>query len=384
MSTTSTAGPGLPDQRGGRGGSDVEIRSLTKEFAGSTVLRDTNLSIAPGEIVALLGPSGCGKTTLLRCIAGLEQPSSGTIRLRGKLVFSAAERVDIPTEKRNVGMVFQSYALWPHMSVGRNIAYGLRHVRPPERQARVEELLELVGLAGFADRFPATLSGGQQQRVAFARCLSTGTTIVLLDEPLSNLDLAIRETMRSHLRDMVKQAGVTAILVTHDHSEALGIADRVFVMNAGRVVEAADPETLYLRPKTRFAAGFIGSANIIPVSSFEVSETPDQSWRASMLAADGVLVGTVAPPDGAADVSALLVRPEEISLSRVEVSSPNTVKGEVRRREFGGSTTTYFVACGSFEFRVESADSQVRPGDGVWLTIPQEHLVPLAADGAGD
>ena len=236
----------------------LEVRGLTKRFGEVTAVADFSLAVADGETVALLGPSGCGKTTVLRIIAGLEQPDAGQVLLAGR------DATDWPPERRGVGLVFQSYALFPHLSVGANVAYGLRFRRGVDRVARVEELLSLVGLSGYERRKPHQLSAGQQQRVALARALAPEPGILLLDEPLSALDAALRKELRAELRALLGKLGMTALYVTHDQEEALALADRVAVMREGRLDQVAPPAELYARPRTPFVAAFLGRANLWP------------------------------------------------------------------------------------------------------------------------
>ena len=236
----------------------LEVRGLTKRFGEVTAVADFSLAVADGETVALLGPSGCGKTTVLRMIAGLERPDAGQVLLAGR------DATNWPPERRGVGLVFQSYALFPHLSVGANVAYGLRFRRGGDRKSRVRELLALVGLSGYERRKPHQLSAGQQQRVALARALAPEPGILLLDEPLSALDAALRKDLRAELRALLGKLGMTALYVTHDQEEALALADRVAVMREGRLDQVAPPAELYARPRTPFVAAFLGRANLWP------------------------------------------------------------------------------------------------------------------------
>lgn len=235
----------------------LEVRSLTKRFGPVVAVEDFTLAVPDGEILALLGPSGCGKTTVLRIVAGLEQPDAGRVLLASR------DATDWPPEKRGVGLVFQSYALFPHLSVGANVAYGLRF-RRGDRERRVRELLALVGLTGYERRKPHQLSAGQQQRVALARALAPEPRVLLLDEPLSALDAALRKDLRAELRALLGKLGMTALYVTHDQEEALALADRVAVMREGRLEQVAPPEELYAKPRTPFVAAFLGRANLWP------------------------------------------------------------------------------------------------------------------------
>jgi iron(III) transport system ATP-binding protein len=234
---------------------------LDKRFGDTVAVDGVDLEVPRGSLTALLGPSGCGKTTVLRMVAGLSTPDAGTIEIDGRVV--TGRGVATPPEKRNVGMVFQDYALFPHLTVARNVAYGLTGIPRSERRERVAQALELVGLAELGHRLPTALSGGQQQRVALGRALAPRPDLVLLDEPFSNLDAALRAIVREDVRAILHAAEQTAVFVTHDQEEALSLADRVAVMRDGRVHQVADPQTLYTRPATRFVAEFVGEADLL-------------------------------------------------------------------------------------------------------------------------
>jgi iron(III) transport system ATP-binding protein len=246
----------------------IEIRSLVKRYGYAPAIDDLTLRFAPGRISVLLGPSGCGKTTTLRCIAGLEDPDAGQIHIAGECVFDAARGINAPPERRDIGMVFQSYAIWPHMTVFENVALPLKARRAPRDALadRVQKTLEMVGLATLADRSATKLSGGQQQRVALARCLASQPRLILLDEPLSNLDAKLRVEMRAEIKALQRRLQATMLFVTHDQEEALSLADDVFLFNHGRVVQFGAPRELYFHPRTRFAAEFLGKANLFPVT----------------------------------------------------------------------------------------------------------------------
>jgi iron(III) transport system ATP-binding protein len=239
----------------------LACRGLVKRYGTTVAVDGVDLEVPRGSLTALLGPSGCGKTTVLRMIAGLLAPDAGEIVIDGSPV--ADHRRFVPPEKRPVGLVFQDYALFPHLSVARNVAYGLGHLPRRERRDRVHEVLDLVGLADLGRRLPTALSGGQQQRVALARALAPSPELVLLDEPFSNLDAALRSSVREEVRAILRAADATAVFVTHDQEEALSLADRVAVMDAGRIHQVDDPQTLYTRPATRFVAGFVGEADVL-------------------------------------------------------------------------------------------------------------------------
>ncbi len=250
---------------GGAPKSMVEIEHLYKHFGPETAVSDVTLSIVDGEFVTLLGPSGCGKTTTLRCVAGLERPDAGEIRIGSDVVASAEKGIFLNPEQRNIGMVFQSYAVWPHMTVFDNVAYGLkvRKASSQDIKTKTAKALELVGLDHLAERFATKLSGGQRQRVALARAIVYEPRVILFDEPLSNLDAKLREQMRTELVRLQHEVGITSIYVTHDQSEALVMSDRIVVMDKAVIQQIGDPETIYAQPANAFVANFIGVANLM-------------------------------------------------------------------------------------------------------------------------
>src|SRR3954453_21264849 len=252
---------------------DVVVSQLRKGFGGNTVLHEGDLTIKDGEFFTLLGPSGCGKSTTLSCLAGLEKPSSGLISIGDETFFDGERNKFVPPEARNLGMVFQSYALWPHMTLEQNLAMPLKLRKVPKGEQRrlIDDALDKVGLSHLRDRYPHQLSGGQQQRVALARALVYSPTVLLLDEPLSNLDAKLREQARAWLKRLQEDLGITTVYVTHDQDEALALSDRIAVMSGGHMLQVADPHSVYERPATPEVAAFVGRCNFFQGTVVETS-----------------------------------------------------------------------------------------------------------------
>ncbi|MBO1436388.1 ABC transporter ATP-binding protein [Meiothermus sp. CFH 77666] len=339
----------------------LRVQGLCKRFHPGfpPVVQEVSFEVGQGEIFALLGPSGCGKTTTLRLVAGFEQADSGQIWLDGQEI---SQR---PPEERGIGFVFQDYALFPHLSVLENVAFGLRHLRGKARQERVLEVLGLVGLTVFKDRKPGELSGGQQQRVALARAIAPGPKLVLLDEPFSSLDAALRQSTRDEVRSLLKQSGIGAILVTHDQEEALSVADRLAVMRAGQLEQTGTPEEVYHHPRTPFVAQFLGRTNLIP-------------GEARGLEADTPL-GHIVLAEEAHGAVLLSLRPEGLSLAAPLGHlglSGKQLEGTVLAREFKGHDMTYRIQLGNRELIVqESPESPFRPGDRVRVLVRARAVV---------
>lgn len=317
--------------------SAVKIQALNKVYPGGvTALKSADLEIGDNEFFTLLGPSGCGKTTLLRLIAGFEEPTAGVLSLFGDDIST------LPPEKRPVNTVFQHYSLFPHMSVFENVAFGLRRLGRSDKdaKARVEAMLDLVHLTDFAGRKPSQLSGGQQQRVALARALAPEPKVLLLDEPLSALDLKLRQSMRAELKRLQKDTGITFVFVTHDQEEALAMSDRIAVMSAGEIQQVGDPSAIYEHPENRFVAEFIGDANFFNATVAET--TPIGTTYA--LDAGGTLTG---PDEGRAKGEAvtLFFRPEKATLSQVG-EGPNQLRCTVKDILYLGNSTDYWLALG--------------------------------------
>jgi iron(III) transport system ATP-binding protein len=318
---------------------------LSKHFGGktpTTAIDDVDLEIESGEFLVLLGPSGCGKTTTLRCMAGLETAEEGTISFGDRVVFDAARRIDVPPNKRNIGMVFQSYALWPHMTVRKNIGYPLRTRRVKSDQASewIEEVAELVDTKPLLDRYPAQLSGGQQQRIAVARGLVARPDLVLFDEPLSNLDARLRDQVRSEIHELHARLGFTAVYVTHDQVEALALGDRLAIMRAGALEQLATPEEIFEEPASEYVAGFIGMANRL------VFERRDDGWILDDEHVDGDLSGIA----GSSRTVTARTRAEDIRLMPMSENAPEgTVSFPVKvvDTEFGGRHLDVAIVVGS-------------------------------------
>ncbi|OZI21963.1 hypothetical protein CAL18_13785 [Bordetella genomosp. 7] len=357
--------------------SDLQVHYQTDRGPVEAV-KSISLSVQEGEFCTFLGPSGCGKTTTLRCIAGLETPTRGRISIGGQPVYDSGAGVEIPTHKRDLGMVFQSYAIWPHMSVYANVAFPLETAGASGDRTRSEvtRALDMVGLASFAQRSATQLSGGQQQRVALARAIVRGGKVLLLDEPLSNLDAKLREQMRDELRELQRRLRTTTVFVTHDQDEALAMSDRIVVMNQGAIVEQGTPVELYQRPQRVFTATFIGKAEIFPC---EVERVDGQGVVAQT--ALGRIVATQNAHLGSAARN-VMIRPESIEIGDAFADAVNCFDAVVERSVFVGARVEYRLRLD--QDRVVSASASSGPlrtaGDKVKLHFPPERCVLLPAD----
>ena len=361
----------------------VVVRNLTKVFrtrrGEHVALDNVSLEVAPGEALVLLGPSGCGKTTLLRSVAGLERPDDGEILVHGEVVFSARRKIFRPPEKRRLSMVFQSYALWPHMSVAENISYPLRNLGVPagEISGRVVQVLELIGLATYGSAFPGQLSGGQQQRVALARAIVANEGLVLFDEPLSNLDAKVRERLRLELMLLQKKFSFSSLYVTHDQSEAMALADRVAVMDMGKISQVGSPDAIYLRPASRYVANFVGSTN--EVEGIVVgTEGPHVVADTGL----GRLRGRSDTPTVPGQKAAILFRPQHC---RVEAASAadSAISGEVERTMFLGTQVDCIVRVADIPLVVALAEgAAVAPGDRINISLSPDRTYVFPAGGA--
>jgi ABC-type Fe3+/spermidine/putrescine transport system ATPase subunit len=359
--------------------SGVGVRNLVKKYGAVTAVDGINLNIAEGEFIVLLGPSGCGKTTTLRCIAGLEEVTGGEIAMGDRIVSSP--QFSLPPEKREIGMVFQSYAIWPHMTVAENVAFGLKLKKLPKDQIRerVDKALATVGLAQYGDRGASQLSGGQQQRVALARAIVLEPGVLLFDEPLSNLDAKLRERMRFELRQLQKRLGITSIYVTHDQQEAMVIADRVVLMNQGRIDQIGSPVEIYQRPASRFGAEFIGLANIIEATVVESGATPRVRLPGNLVlesATGGYKAG---------DKVDVMCRPEDLHVSADKLDGSNVFPAKIQSTFFLGNLADVYVSVGPLTMRGQLSPPEFwQVGKDVWVRIPREKIVLLAPNAAAE
>jgi len=347
----------------------VKVDNLTKRFGKVTAVDDVTVSVSDGEFFSFLGPSGCGKSTLLRCIAGLEIPDAGFVYVGGQLVTSVSQGLLTPPERRNIGMVFQNYAVWPHMTVFQNIAYPLKIKKMSEKKIKedVIRILELVRLQGLDSRYPSELSGGQQQRVALARALVMNPEVMLLDEPLSNLDAKLREEMRFELKDLQARTGLTIVYVTHDQAESMAMSDRILVMDKGATQQIGTPREIYETPKDPFVAGFIGLTNLLPVKVLNKQEKTIvvELPSGQSMSCKGDI--------GVEDKAILSVRPEEIEISRTHF--PGFVKGVVRRTVYLGNVVDYRISINDHELRVQTGPRDIfRAGETAYLSLERNIL----------
>lgn len=347
----------------------IRIQDVSKRFGAVVAIDHVTLEIGAGEMFFLLGPSGCGKTTLLRMLAGFVQLDEGDI-------FFGTERItQLPPRLRDAGMVFQTYALWPHMSVAKNVAYGL-HVRglgKKDTDKRVEQALKLVRMEGFGERRPTQLSGGQQQRVALARALVIQPRVLLLDEPLSNLDARLRDEMREEIRRLHHETGLTMVYVTHDQKEALALAGRLAVMDKGKLVQVGSPIEVYQRPASRFVAGFLGDSNFIPGTLRSGTEPVTVDTEI------GPLVGVPVAGPASAGPIVCSIRPQALTVANGDASGPNRIGAVVESTAFFGEVVHVRVlATGKVPLLVVSlphAAGRLKAGDAVTLTVPPEQVV---------
>ncbi len=364
----------------------LDVRALRKQFSiGRPAVDGVSFAVPAGEIVVLLGPSGCGKTTTLRCVAGLEHPTAGTISIGSRVVSSPAEGILLPPRLRDIGMVFQSYAVWPHMTVRQNVVYPLKHRKFGRAEAArmTDEVLDLVGLTEYADRPVVALSGGQMQRVALARSLVYRPQLLLLDEPLSNLDAKLRLRLRDDLRRILKATGMTALYVTHDQAEAVVLGDRIGVMRDGRLLQMATPDEIYNRPADLFVASFTGAANLLPGRVLD----RDGDFG-TVEAGEGHRLSAWLPPGVQAGAQVkIAVRPENIRFG-AENGAANRFTARVTAQRFEGVQTVYELALlggriealelgTSMRYPVNSSVEIVLPPSLCWAYADEEAVTPL-------
>jgi iron(III) transport system ATP-binding protein len=357
-----------------RPASKLVVEDLHLQYGDNRILQGVSMTLNPGEVVALLGASGSGKTTLLRSVAGLEQPSRGRIAIGDTVLYDGAGGIEMPGEKRNLGLVFQSYALWPHRSVFDNIAYGLRlrGIPASEIDSRVNQALTNLGLGALAARLPHQLSGGQQQRVAIARALVYNPPVVLMDEPLSNLDAKLREEARAWLRELIVRLGLSALVVTHDQTEAMAMSDKILLLNSGRIEQQGTPEDLYNRPQTQFTAEFMGSNHQL---SGRVREMAD--GRALLEGEGWRLWGTARGAVRAGDAATGIIR-----LERTRIASgagDNRLRTELVTGMFLGDRKENLFKLGAMRLRCYGTPVTDAGGSDCYLELPQEDFWVFAA-----
>ncbi len=367
--TVRTKGPAPRIER-------LRIRNLTKWFGKLAALRDFDLDVRGGEFISLLGPSGCGKTTALNCLAGLLEPDGGEIELDGKSVLRT------PPERRRFGMVFQNYALFPHLTVGRNVAFGLEMQGVPKAQIRerVDRVLGLVRLGDQRDKYPAHLSGGQQQRIAIARAIITEPRLILMDEPLSNLDAKLRVEMRTEIRRLHQDLGLTTIYVTHDQEEALSLSDRIVLMQQGLVRQIGSPREVYTEPASAYAASFLGARNLLPGRVTAQTTDGVQLTTKAGIALDGTPRGTLA----AGDEAVAVIRPEDVVLLAEGAHGANTFPAMVETVEFLGKDTELSVRSGLADDIIVRTDDVWSQGGAIALRLPPERLLVFPTEDAGE
>jgi len=365
----------------------LEIQNLSKLFSvrGDSAVKaidEVSFNVEPGEFFTLLGPSGCGKTTTLRCVAGLERPQEGKIQLRGRTVFDSSSRVFVVPNRRNIGMVFQSYAIWPHLTVFHNVAFPLKAGGQRNFKVlrdKVEHALDLVGLSGFEDRPATQLSGGQQQRVALARALVKEPDLLLLDEPLSNLDTKLRERMRSELKRLQRELGITTLYVTHDQMEGILLSDRIAVMNGGRILQLGRPGEIYDQPNSQFVADFMGATNLLSGTL----RTEVHAAAVELVDTDiGPILCSFSGRMACGSRVVISVRPENIKIAKESsLEDNNIIDGRVKERSCYMGLVEYTIDVRGRELKVRAAaDSADINGDSaVRLRLAPEKCVAIAA-----
>ena len=356
----------------------IEVANLSIKYGRVIAVGDVSFSAAAGEQLTLLGPSGCGKTSTMRAVAGLERPAAGTIRVGGKTVFDGSAGINVPAEQRGMSMVFQSYAIWPHMSVFENVAYGLRvrNVGGQELKDKVHTALDLVKMGPYAERNASQLSGGQQQRVALARACAFSPSVLLFDEPLSNLDAKLRSEMRIELRELQRRLGVTSLYVTHDLEEALAMSDQIVVMRDGHIEQAGTPLEIYNYPSTAFVADFVGSANLVTGTVLPDRTDAD---HVAIRTEDGNILHGITRGRAIGETATLSLRTVHLRLGQMlDAGAPNVWPVTVLRAVFLGDMTQVHVAWGNRELIVRQTKAgEFAPGQTVHLQISPDQCILL-------
>jgi len=351
---------------------EVVVENLSRRFGSAIALDDVSFTVASGEFLTLLGPSGCGKSTTLNALAGLDQPTGGSISIDGVTVFDAGRGIFVDAQHRRLGLMFQSYALWPHMTVYQNLDFALElnRIRGEEARKRIAEVLELVDMAGYDARYPGELSGGQQQRIALARTMVYRPKMLLLDEPLSNLDAKLRDRARIWLAEIQRKSGMTTVFVTHDQAEALSLSDRIIVMSGGKIAQIGTPREIYDSPANAFVADFVGASNVFAADVIKVDGT-----NARMRLAGGAEIVGPLPPESAGEGARVTVsvRPEAISFS--DVSREHAVACEVLSKSYLGARTLIVARAGEQQIRVELGANEPT---GDFLHIPPQAVRTFA------
>jgi ABC-type Fe3+/spermidine/putrescine transport system ATPase subunit len=347
----------------------IEVTNIGKQFEDSIAIADISFTLNEGELVTLLGPSGCGKTTVLKLIAGLLEPDTG------KIIVDGVDVSTIATEDRNIGFVFQSYALFPHLTVAENIAFGLetRKWSKDKKIDRIKELLKLVGLEGFGKRYPRELSGGEKSRVALARAIAPNPNLLLLDEPLSALDVSLKESLQKAICEIQREVNITTIYVTHDQREAMEVSDKIIILESGRVVEFGSPRDLYLKPKKRFTAEFLGITNIFH------GELDELNGRKIIKTSFGNL--EINFEEGKSNKIHIAIYPEQIQINLEKQELANEFHGIIKNISFGGARTNIIVEVNNQDIEIETTYSTINEsyskGDEIFITIPKNAIVKL-------
>lgn len=351
----------------------LQVANLTKKFGKVTAIKEINFEAKEGKVLSLLGPSGCGKTTTLRCIAGFERPDKGEVYLDNKNI------VHLPPEERGMGMVFQNYALWPHMTVYGNLAFGLqiRKITKDEIKKRIKKVLSMVQLEGFEDRFPRQMSGGQQQRIAMARALILEPRILLLDEPLSNLDAKLREQMRFEFIELQKKLGITALYVTHDQAEALVISDKISILNQGKMVQLGTPKEIYSNPKNKFVAGFIAVTSFIDGS---VDSFTEENKKVIVKTDDGLIIHGFNNSFDIGQKVSVAIRMNVVKFiqdeNKMEKNKVNIFKGKIIQSSYLGNIIDYKIKVGNWEVRTNcEAKYDFKVGEEITFHLSPDDII---------